>query len=112
MKNLFKRIRKQTAGVILLEYVMLGLLVAVVSMYAVTAFGTTISNDFITLAIASTGDGASVITSNVATRTAIAADHAGAASWIDDITTDTYAEAAASVYEFTASQGAVWTAVR
>ncbi len=112
MKNLFKRIRKQTAGVILLEYVMLGLLVAVVSMYAVTAFGTTISNDFITLSIASTGDGASVIASNAATRLAIAADHAGANDWIDDITTDTYVEAGSSVYEFTTNQGAAWTAIR
>ncbi len=112
MKNLFKRLRKQTAGVILLEYVMLGLLVAVVSMYAVTAFGTTISNDFITLAIASTGDGASVIASNEATRAAIANEHAGANDWIDDITTDTYIEAGASVYEFTDTQGAVWTGIR
>lgn len=112
MKNLFKRIRKQTVGVILLEYVMLGLLVAVVSMYAVTAFGTTISNDFITLAIASTGDGASVIASNAATRLALAADHAGANDWIDDITTDTYAEAAAATYRFTDTQGAAWTIVR
>ena len=57
MKNLFKRLRKQTAGVILLEYVILGFLVAAMAIAGVGAFGKTISNDFITLSVASMGDG-------------------------------------------------------
>ena len=57
MKNLFKRLRKQTAGVILMEYVILGFLVAAMSIAAVGTFGKTISNDFITLSVASMGDG-------------------------------------------------------
>lgn len=57
MKNLFKRLRKQTAGVILLEYVILGFLVAAMAIAGVGAFGKTISNDFLTLSVASMGDG-------------------------------------------------------
>lgn len=82
MKNLFKRLRKQTAGVILMEYVILGFLVAAMSIAAVGVFGKTISNDFVTLAVASLGDGQGTLNSAEANMTALVA----AAGEIDDYT--------------------------
>lgn len=71
MKNLFKRLRKQTAGVILMEYVILGFLVATMAIAAVGTFGKTISNDFVTLAVASLGDGQGALVSASANLAAL-----------------------------------------
>ena len=67
MKNLFKRLRKQTAGVILLEYVILGFLVAALCIASIGVFGKTISNDFVTLSVASLGDAQGTLNSAAGT---------------------------------------------